>query len=1069
MKDDPNTLALQVDKIKPNSIVRVRSRKWLVTKIQRSQHQDTLVSLACLEDDAQGETLDVFWERELDARSDERQAAYANLERGFDDPRTFGSWLHTLYWNRVTAADPGRFQAPDRAGIEVKAYQLEPLRKALRLPRVNLFIADDVGLGKTIEAGLIARELILRQRARRIVIMAPPSVVVQWWEEMEERFGLTFQIFDREYVLRNRRERGYAANPWQTHTRFIISHALLRNETYASLLRQWLGDFCDNSLLILDEAHNAAPASGTKYAVDSQFTTIVRGLAHRFEHKLFLSATPHNGHSNSFTALLELLDPQRFCRGIDYDDLRTRLKPIMVRRLKKDLRQLTSGFPERILEPLIIKDLPEHSPELTLSRMLQAYRASREAAFQDSKGAKKATALLVINNLQKRLLSSFPAFAHTLGVHMASLRKDKNPEHARRTHTVSATQMSLLDGLDADDERGTLSDEDILNQEEEAVAQASQAHTLGAQEWQLLEEMHALAKAQQYKPDARVKKLISWVREHQCPDLGKKKAQWLPRRLIIFTEYTTTKTYLRDCLQEAISRSDLADQRIETFEGGLSDERREELKAAFNTHPDAHPLRILIATDAAREGVNLQNHCYDLLHFDVPWNPARMEQRNGRIDRKLQRNDQVFCRYFILPQRAEDKVLDTLVRKTNTILGELGSMSPVIHRNMEKLMKTGIDHSRAEDMQADLLKADKDSRNGVIREQLEFTRETLELQKQIETCSALLGESRRWMRLDSQHFREALSTSLMQLGADPLKPLTDEEGQTVWEFPQLEQLLKAGPGWANTLDTLRSPRPRDAKLWEWRKTAPIRPVIFQDPGDLDRKRVHLHLEHRAVQRLLGAFKTHGFHNQLSRACIVQTEKITQPHVVLLGRISLYNHSAGRLYDDLVRVTAIWSAADAPKILDEDASEGVWEAVLEALGHPSAIDGQQENLIRRTAQRDVDMLDGVLRERVVQLEKDVKKRLRSRADNEARQMRRLLARQKDLLLQKINPDTTDQPVLPGIKEEQEQVKREQKHWEARLGQIDEEMETEPARVRTGYAVKASRFAPTAIVWLWPRSL
>ena len=116
---------------------------------------------------------------------------------GFDDPRYFAAFLNTLRWSSVTATDPNLFQAPFRAGIKIDAYQMEPLRKALRLPRVNLFIADDTGLGKTIEAGLIARELLLRKRAKTIVVAAPPSVLEQWKAELEERFGLMFEILDR--------------------------------------------------------------------------------------------------------------------------------------------------------------------------------------------------------------------------------------------------------------------------------------------------------------------------------------------------------------------------------------------------------------------------------------------------------------------------------------------------------------------------------------------------------------------------------------------------------------------------------------------------------------------------------------------------------------------------------------------------------------------------------------------------------------------------------------------------------------------------------------------------------
>src|SRR2546427_9462152 len=141
---------------------------------------------------------------------------------------------------------------------------------------------------------------------------------MQWKEELDQRFGLTFVVFDREYVRRMRQERGFVVNPWATHSRFIVSHHLLRDEDYASPLRDWLDGGGSGSLLILDEAHNAAPASGARYAIDSQFTKSIRELAPKFEHRLFLSATPHNGHSNSFSALLEILDPQRFCRGVPF-------------------------------------------------------------------------------------------------------------------------------------------------------------------------------------------------------------------------------------------------------------------------------------------------------------------------------------------------------------------------------------------------------------------------------------------------------------------------------------------------------------------------------------------------------------------------------------------------------------------------------------------------------------------------------------------------------------------------------------------------------------------------------
>src|ERR1017187_6604663 len=249
-------------------IVGVRQRLYLVDQVVDpvNPHDSTLVQLSCVDDDAQGQPLEVLWERELDARILSEEAWESIANRGFDTAQRFAAYLNTLRWNCVTSTDPKLLQSPFRAGIRLDAYQLEPLRKALLLPRVNLFIADDVGLGKTIEAGLIARELLLRKKVREIMVSCPPSMLLQWKDELEARFGLVFEILDKDYMKRVRRERGFGVNPWTTHSRFLISHRLLIDETYAGTLRNWLDAFRAGTLLILDEAHHAAPSSGQKYA-----------------------------------------------------------------------------------------------------------------------------------------------------------------------------------------------------------------------------------------------------------------------------------------------------------------------------------------------------------------------------------------------------------------------------------------------------------------------------------------------------------------------------------------------------------------------------------------------------------------------------------------------------------------------------------------------------------------------------------------------------------------------------------------------------------------------------------
>ena len=224
-------------------LVLVRSRRWLVDEVieAKSPGQTCITRLSCADDDAQGQTIEVLWDYELDRLILEEEGWADLAAKGFDQPRQFAAFLHTLRWNCVTATDPNLFQAPFRAGIKIDAYQMEPLRKALRLPRVNLFIADDTGLGKTIEAGLIARELLLRKKAKTIVVATPPSVLEQWKAELEERFGLVFELLDRAYLTRMRRERGFGVNPWRTHSRFLVSHNLLIDPAYTDPLREWLG------------------------------------------------------------------------------------------------------------------------------------------------------------------------------------------------------------------------------------------------------------------------------------------------------------------------------------------------------------------------------------------------------------------------------------------------------------------------------------------------------------------------------------------------------------------------------------------------------------------------------------------------------------------------------------------------------------------------------------------------------------------------------------------------------------------------------------------------------------
>jgi SNF2 family DNA or RNA helicase len=783
----------------PGQVVRVRQRRYLVEDVTPppSAADATLVRLSCLDDDAQGQELEVLWEAEPDGELLTGAGWERLASRGFDPPRLFSAYLHTMRWNCVTATNPRLFQAPYRAGIHIDAYQIEPLRKALLLPRVNLFIADDVGLGKTIEAGLIARELLLRKKVRDIVVACPPSVLPQWQDEMGQRFGLSFEVLDKDYVVHIRRERGYGTNPWATHTRFLISHRLLIDEAYAGPLRDWLGDFRAGSLLILDEAHHAAPSAGSRYAIDSKITRAIRGLAPRFEHRLFLSATPHNGHSNSFSALLEILDPQRFCRGVPVRG-KSLLEDVMVRRLKEDLREVQGGFPRRVVKQIDIDGLPDDAPELRLSVLLDQYRRLREDRLSGETKKKQAAAALLVSGLQQRLLSSVEAFARTLRVHRRTVERQRQKEQDAARPAAQPELFDLLGaGIDSDDDRAELDPEDLGREEEAQFEAASAASSAGTQddEVRLLDEMTRIAEHARGLPDARVVRLVGWIRENLCPGLPEPGGPvpagdppaWGDRRVLVFTEYEDTLRYLRQQLEAAIQGTDRAEGRIEVYHGPTPQPRREEIKRAFNADPHKHPLRILLATDAAREGINLQTHCADLFHFNVPWNPARLEQRNGRIARKLQPRPEVNCHYFVYRQRAEDRVLHALVRKTDRIKRELGSLAQVVEGRLAETLSTGIRHADVGRLEQvidsdDLAPEVKDT----VGEELEAARERQdELRGRKGKLQDLLKTSRDWVGLEPDHFRAALSCALELAGAETLKPEADSSGRFV--FPALDR------------------------------------------------------------------------------------------------------------------------------------------------------------------------------------------------------------------------------------------------------------------------------------------
>ncbi len=441
---------------------------------------------------------------------------------------------------------------------------------------------------------------------------------------------------------------------------------------------------------------------------------------------------------------------------------------------------------------------------------------------------------LTFINLQKRLLSSPEAFARTLEVHAQTLDKAGGIR-------LPAPQTELYE----DPETHGDNDETIAA-EDDAEVRASSAASCprprrGSHRPARL-DARALAEKARRQPDGKTRALFAWMRANLCPGIGQSGDPNANQREpgptaasssspSTATPSATSQELLRT---EAIAGTDHADERILVFHGGMSDEAREEVQHAFNADPDQHPVRILIATDAAREGINLQAHCADLFHIDIPWNPSRLEQRNGRIDRTLQPAPEVRCHYFIYEDRAEDRVLETLVRKIDTVQRELGSIGAVLMDEMERTLEPGITATTANK----LASIGADARSKTADAELEGQRKNLErLAAEVHTAGQRLEESRRVLEVSAESLRGVVDIGLELAGAAKLVdgPATSS-GRRSFILPELDR------SWQSTLDVLRPPRGREEALWEWRKRPP-KPVTFEPLDRLNDDAEQLHLAH----------------------------------------------------------------------------------------------------------------------------------------------------------------------------------------------------------------------------------
>jgi hypothetical protein len=586
--------------------------------------------------------------------------------------------------------------------------------------------------------------------------------------------------------------------------------------------------------------------------------------------------------------------------------------------------------------------------------------------------------------------------------------------------------------------------------------------------------MQTLARAHRRDPDPKVRALLAWIKEHQCPGISltdtppKSDPAWTDRRVLIFTEYGDTRRYLRDLLRTAVADTDRGEERILEIYGGMNDEAREEVQYAFNAPPADHPVRILLATDAAREGLNLQGHCSDLFHFDIPWNPSRMEQRNGRIDRALQPEPVVRCHYFVYEQRGEDRVLDKVVEKTEIIHRELGSFGTVVRERVEKVLEGGI--TEETDAQLDLVtEQDGDPRREMADRELEALRERERLKREIDQAAKIFDASKKVMNFQPEHLRDAIDVGLELSGAGPLERI-DERGKSehgVYRLPALP------PDWQRTIDGLRPPRDRKEEFYEWRKRPP-RPVVFHPPKAMTSTTVHLHLEHPFVKRVLSRFLAQGYgQHDLSRVTVAPVSETAQASVVAVGRLCLFGAGAGRLHDTLLHVGARYtrsSGASNLEPLDATETQHLVEMLERAFKERPSLEGFSGNLIQELqhdAPKAMEALWPALRAEADAHAVDAEQKLKARGTEEANALRKIIEAQRDAIEQALGGPQLNLEFGESESErlQARQQEQDRKHLERRRTELERELVREPEQLESLYEVKLRRFEPVGLIYLW----
>lgn len=1007
---------------KPGAVVEVRGSAWAVTDVREQglsrspayetaavrQHCVTLQSLA---EDRMGEELRVVWELEVGQTVLPEQGLPEVVSpEAFDDPNTLGAFVDAMRWGAVTNADDNAFQSPFRTGARLEPYQLEPLRRALASSRANLLLADDVGLGKTIEAGLVIEELLLRHRARTVVIVCPPSLCIKWRDEMLEKFGLEFQIVNSQTVAEARRSYGLGSNPFILFPRTIVSMEWVAMPRAQRLLAEvYAKDSASHSalsytfdVLVVDEAHHVAPAAPTAmggargYAVDSKRTIAVRELANHCEHRLFLSATPHNGYSESFTALLEMIDPRRFTRGARLDA--DALKDVTVRRLKTNIK--SRDFKPRRIEQ--IEFTPDESEERQYSLLVELLKES--AHNKQGNNTLGIAALL----LQKRFLSSPWAFSCTLGNYLDAPKNEF-------VWSDDDYYTEVMGSGQSDEEEGRPQQPEF-----ETLSNAKSDRPLGAATDEQIKGLVDWGSAYESRPNGRLKALLAWL-DGICRPQG----AWGSERVVVFTEYADTL----DWFERVLRSKGYGDDRMASIQGSTPPEERELIRARFNADPSDEPLRVLIATDAAGEGIDLQAWCHRLVNLDVPFNPARLEQRIGRIDRYGQTQTPEV--YYFQPARNSGSFegqldfMGRIVKKVAVADRELGAMNPLVDDEIYSHF-TGQERNRARS------RAQAHADDAINR----ALAGDVELNAQLTRLGQGYEANKEALHISPSSECRVVDVALGLTNQPSLATVPGREG--VFRLPQLNGSWEhVSRGFDTVLDPGK-PRPFTFD----------RELVEKDPG-----LVYVHLGSPLLSKAARTLRANLYGDgSLNRVTAVVVPRIDQTCAAAVARLVLVGRGGMRVHEEVFVTGIRFRGANMAEEKVQRLLDGALDVGDLSLASPA---------VRGRLASEWDASRGRLRSR---LEEEVRRRadvrktavegsLEDRKQAELDRVRGVYRAFKENLqasLDQLREEDQEQLSFDFSTDEQRrQRERDVKHIERRLDDVDDEAERELEAVRERY--------------------